>query len=229
MNIAPLRKTILKETTIFTALIILLGGAIFYLTMLSNDLAQQKETASRVANQFLTEKQGMDKKFNSVKNHMYIYNESQGWIRKQGLFLDSQAVRDLFNYYQNTLFLKKVTVELQPINDASDGKYGGKHFIATRTTAKVTLEAITDEDVYRLVRTMQNDLPGFIKITSMNFTKREPLTRDVLERIRREGYHTLVTGEMTFEWYGLRSPDETSPMNKFIPRQYEGQAANATP
>lgn len=222
MNIAPLRKTILKETAIFTALIMIFGIAIGYLSVVSSDLKQKKDTALRAANQLLSERQIIDRKFTSAQANMGIYQESEQWMVRQGLFLDSQAVRDLFNYYQAPLFLKRMTVELQPIVDVTDNpRFTGKTLTVTKSTGRVVIDAITDEDVYRLIRIMQNELPGFIKVTSLTLTKREPLTKQIIDFVRRQGAYVVINGEMTFDWYGLKSPDASSPINRYQPRKVE--------
>lgn len=221
MNLVPFRKALIKESVIFVVVIVIFAAAVFYLTIWRDELVQRKDAAGRAANQMLTEKQGMDKKFTSVKANMGIYIESEAWIKRQGLFIDSQAVRDLFNYYQGPLFLKKMAVELQPIIDVTDPKFSQKNFVTTKALARVSLDALTDEDIYRLIRLMQKELPGFIKVTSLTMRKNGEITKEVISQVRREGAFAMITGEMNFEWYGLRSANPESPINRYVPRKRE--------
>lgn len=224
MNIVPLRRAILKELAIFSVILGLLGGGVWYLGSVHGDFMNQKDTAIRTANKLQAEKLAIETKFSAIKENMGTFEESQRWIASPGLYIDSQAVRDLFNYYQSILFLKKMSVEMQPVVNLTDAKYVRQHFVATKTNARVVIEATTDEDIYGLIQVMQSELPGFLKITSISTTKTKELSKEILAQIRKEGSHTLVTSEIGFDWYGLKSNDSSGTFNKYVPIKREGQA-----
>jgi hypothetical protein len=219
MNIVPLRKTIYKETGIFAAALIMLAAIMFYLSMVRDDLSQKKSVIVTEINMLASEKQALSKKFIMVKESMPVFEESRRWIAEPGLFIDSQAVRDLFNYYQAVLFLKKMSVEMQQVTD--DPQFTGKFYTAIRTNARVSIEALSDEDVYSLIRVMQKELPGFIKITDFSITKKFELSKDILTQVRESGPYSLVGAEIIFDWYGIRDIEAESTFNKYVPRKRE--------
>lgn len=225
MNIAPIRKNIIKESVIFLVIIGVLAAGTLYLVMLTDDYAQEKAKATSSAGQLLAEKRTIETNFTAVQSNIAFYEESQRRAKNPGLFIDSQAVRDLFNNYQGRYSFKKLSVEMQPIVSlAPDAKYTRKYFTATKTTAKVVMEALSDEDVYDMVAAMQRELAGFAKITSFTVVKKLELSKDILAEVRKHGTYPVVSAEMSFDWYGLRSTDADSPFNRYIPKKVETPA-----
>lgn len=223
MNIASLRTPILRESAIFAVLLIFFGGIALYLDSVQSEYTQRKTAAIASANQLLSEKRTMENRFLQVKDGLHDYEESQRRAKNPGLFIDSQAVRDLFNEYQTQFFLKKITVDMQPIMDLTDAKYVRKHFLATKTSAKVVIETVSDEDVYNLIRALQKDLPGFAKITSFSLIKKLELSKEIIAEVRKQGSYPVIGAEMTFDWYGVKSTDSASPFNKYVPKKHEGE------
>ena len=225
MNITPLRTSILKESAIFGVLLLCVGGIALYLSSVQENYTERKTAAISSANRLLAEKRTMESRFLQVKEGLGVYEESQRRAKEPGLFTDSQAVRDLFNIYQAQFFLKKITVDMQPIIDlTSDPKYTRKNFVATKANAKVVIETASDEDVYKLMRAMQKDLPGFAKITFFTITKKQDLSKDIVAEIRKQGTYPVISAEFTFDWYGMKSTDATSAFNKYTPKKYEGES-----
>jgi len=221
MNSAPLKRTILKELAIFASTSLLLIGLITYLSMMQDDYISLAEKTGKVADQVRSEKTALENKFTDVKSKMSDYEESLIWAKSPGLYIDGQAMRDLFRIYQTNLFLKKLSVEMQPLNEIpGDPKYG---LFETKTNGRITLESLTDKDVLDLIATMENELPGFLKINNLTLTKSRPVTKDVLNQIRRAGTYSLMTAEIKFEWYGLKSSDPTQTWSQYVPKEPEVQ------
>lgn len=218
MNSAPLRRTILKELGIFATMALLLISLIWYLSVLQDDFTSQAERTGKAAEQVRIERQALENKFTNVKNRMADYDESLKWMQAPGLYIDAQAVRDLLNRYQAALFLKKVSVELQPIAEigAPDSK---SRLQQTRTSGKITMDALSDQDVYALMKAMQDELPGFVRITSFSISKNKQLTKELLAIVRREGGADLISAEIRFDWYGLKSTDAESAWSKYVSPQ----------
>lgn len=220
MNIAPFRKSILKESMVFMLLLGFFGGATYYLDLLNEDYAKEKDKVMAEANQLVSEKQNLETRFMQVKNGSGDYEEAQRWLKDPGLFIDSQALRELFNVYQTQFLLKKISVEMQPIMPMKDDpKYVRKNFIVTKSAVKVTIETLSDEDIYRFIQAMQKELPGFSKITDFSITRKSDISKQVTEEIYRTGTSSVISAEISFDWYGLQSTDPESPFNKYVPRK----------
>lgn len=222
MNIAPLRKSIIKESIIFAVLIAIFGSIAMYLDMMAADYLQRKNVALDSANKLVSERRDMENRFTQVTNSMAEYDESQRWIKEPGVFLDSQAIRDLFNEYQPRFLLKKIGVEMQPITILKDDtKYARKNFVGMRTNAKVSIETASDEDIYQLIQALHKELPGFAKIKTFSLQKVFELNKEMMADIRKVGTFPTIKCEMEFDWYGMQSTDPANPMNKYVSKKHE--------
>lgn len=218
MNIAPLRKAILKEALIVALFVGIFGGVVFFLSGMHDESMQKKNAILAEVQRTMDDKQKIEAQFSTVRENLPGFRESQSYAKAQGLFIDSQAVRDLFNQYQGKFALKKMAVEMQPIVDLStDPKYTRKRFTATRSDIKVTIEALSDEDIFTMMQLLQRDLPGFVRIETFSLARKSDITKDALSTIRREGTYALITSEMTFDWYGMKSLDANSEFNRYVP------------
>jgi hypothetical protein len=222
MNSAPLRKTILKELGIFAGSALVLVGIIWYLMMLKDGFVTEADRVGKLAEQVRVEKTTMENKFTTVKTNLGEYEESKQWAESPGLFIDGQAVRDLFNIYQANLMLKKLAVEIQPVTESG----GDPKFMLAqmRTSGKITMTTTSDQEVYDLIDAMQRELPGFVKFTHFTITKDKTLTKEILAQIRREGSAPVMSTEIRFDWFGLRSNDPNAAWSKYVPKNAEAEA-----
>ena len=229
MNLAPLRTTIFKETAIFMVIGSVLGVIAFVLSMQHDSMVQTRISAIAAVTQTINEKQALENQFDRVREKKSIYDESLQHATKIGLFIDSQAVRDLFNEYQSLFFLKRISVEMRPIETlTADPKYTRKHFVANRSKISVQIDAMSDEDIYKVIQSMQRELPGFIRISGLNMRRNTELTKDVLTAIQKEGVYNLIAAQVDFDWFGMKATDDNSDFNKYVPKP-KGAKAESKP
>ena len=96
--------------------------------------------------------------------------------------------------------------------------------MVTRSSVKLTIEALSDEDIYQLLRALGKELPGIINITSLKRTKKHTLSKEVISTIQKSGAYSLVEGECDFDWYGLKSTKVDDPFNQYKPKAREGSS-----
>lgn len=219
MIIASLRRSILKESMIFGAIAAALIVIILYVQGVMDSYTQQANSAMSAANQFVSERQTLEGKFTSVKENMPLFRESARYEFFPGLFIDSQAIRELFNEYQIRYFLRKLSVEMQPVTPVAEPNYVRNEFVATRSNIRLSIEGVSDADIYEMIRQMQKELPGFVKIKSFAIYRRADVTKDVLVQIRTEGAQPLVSADIDMEWYGMRSTVPDAGFNQYVPRK----------
>ena len=78
--------------------------------------------------------------------------------------------------------------------------------IASEVTMK--FNALNDEDVYDLVKTLSEDLTGASRLTKFSVKRANRLTDESLLSITKTGAADLVEAELAFTWLGI-APIET--------------------
>jgi len=217
MNIKPLKKSILKETMIFGGIAMLMAAVLFFINMMHDDFTQKKNTLQGEANRLSGEKQQVENSLLNVQQNSHILTEASARTANPGMYIERNAVRDIFNIYRSQYYLKKLTVDMQPVVEVtSDPKFKRKTLIGIQSEVKISFEAVSDEDVYQMIRALFKELPGFTKMTSFEMKRMANISNQTVIDIRSQGSAALVSGSVGFTWYGIKSPDPNSAANKYI-------------
>lgn len=216
MNIKPLKQSIIKETVIFTILIVMCAVGLFFLDSWHTELDQRKNVLQAETNNLLTQRQTLEANFKNVQENMNLYKEVLARIASPGMYIDRLAARDIFNIYRSQFFFKKLVVDMNPVSEVPDPGFSRPTLVGTRSDVRITFEAASDDEVYALIRVLPDELPGFTKITQFNIRKAANLNEEAVLEIRSKGSAALVTGTIDFSWYGVRSPDPKSSLNKVV-------------
>lgn len=217
MNITPLKKSILKETIIFAAVALILAGMVVYISMLYDEFTQKKSTLEGQSNQLMTEKQQLEASFLNVEQNKDAYQEALDRTANPGMFIDRQAIRDLFNIYRSQFFLKKLVLDMQPVTEVTtDAKFTRKTLVGIQSEVKMSFEAISDEDIYAMIRALHKELPGYARVHAIDIKRVPAIEKQNIIEIRKQGVTKLVEGSIDFVWYGIKSPDPNSEANKYV-------------
>lgn len=217
MNINPLRQSILKESIIFGVVAAVMGVGVYFLSDMHDDFLQQRTTLDAHTKKLVTDKQAIESSFDYVQKNMELHNEAMARTSSPGMFIDRQAVRDIFNIYSSRYYLKKLTLDMQPVVDiTSDPKFVSKTLVAMQSEVQISFEAVSDEDVYQMMRALSKELPGFVRIHGLEIKRIGDVDKKAITDIRAQGSAPLVSGTIDFTWYGIKSPDPKSATNKYV-------------
>lgn len=216
MNIRILKKSIIKESSIFAAILLVLGGGVFFMLSVHDEYYQKKSKLDADANALSSQKTQLEGKYEFFQKNADLYKEIQAKTSSPGLYIDQESARSLFNIYRSQFYLSKLGLNMQPIIESTDAKLKTTDFVAITSEVSVPFEAITDEDVYELMRGLQKNLAGFTKFTSLRMKKTGTLDDAALRAIKSEGAHRLVEGELKFTWYGMKSLEPNTKDNRII-------------
>lgn len=78
-------------------------------------------------------------------------------------------------------------------------------------TSNVTLkfDAMTDEQIYRFLQDIEDNFPGYIKVTSFAIEKKHDIDDSILRSAGQGNFPKLVSGELHFSWIGVREVTQT--------------------
>lgn len=217
MNIKPLKQLIIKESIIFGGAILIMSIGIFFLDDLHDNYLLQRSALEANTKKLVADKQAVESSFEYVQKNMDTYNEAMARTASPGMFIDRQAVRDIFNIYSSRYYLKKLTLDMQPVVDlTSDPKFVSKTLVTMQSEVQISFEAVSDEDVYQMIRALHRELPGFVRIHGLEIKRIGDVDKKAITDIRTQGSAPLVGGTIDFTWYGIKSPDPKSATNKYV-------------
>ncbi len=217
MNVNPLKKGIIKESIIFGGLALLFAGVVIYVDSLHSEFLQKKTTMESEVSGLISQRQTLESDYDAVQKNTDVYKEALVRIASPGMFIDRQAVRDIFNIYRSQFFFKKLSVDMQPVTDVTDDpKYARKTLVTVKSDVKISFEGTSDDEVYALIRLLPMELAGYTKINKFEIHKSGNIDEKTVLGIRANGSASLVSGVIEFTWYGMKSPDPASEINKVV-------------
>jgi hypothetical protein len=199
------RKRLLKESAIFVAALGLLGGLTYYLGMLSDDFVNKNNSLQSAVGAVAGEMTTLQDKYNKVQQNKELYDEAMRKSLHGGLAINRETIRDRFNQFKDEYHLNNLRLSMGAIEDLADAQYKRKSNAINSSRVTVDFNALSDEPVFTLITSMQQDLPGGAKVTKLSLTRADNgLTDDILRVISTTGAYPMVRGNMEFTWLGIK-------------------------
>lgn len=211
MKLPTIKRQLLREGGIIAAGLITLAGATYGLAMINDQYATQNRELENQVNGINSEINSLKEKFAKVKANTDLYQEVILKQENQELSLSRQALRQHFDMYKLQYFLGKDSrVNMPAIQEIKDPKYKRNTFVAEISEVTVGFDALTDEDIYGLLQSLKQELPGAVKITKFSIARQNSLTDATIRMILETGQERLVSGAIQFTWYGIKSVDNAT-------------------
>lgn len=80
--------------------------------------------------------------------------------------------------------------------------------VMLNSNINVTLEALSDIDIYKFAYWLQNTFPGYVTIHSVDINRVRDVDDETLKVIGNNGPITMVRGELEFAWQSLVPEDQ---------------------
>jgi hypothetical protein len=218
MKLKDRKRAILKETAIFSAIAMVLGGGYYFVDMKYSELDTKAKALEADASRLLSERNTLQSRIQKFQQNIELFKEVQAKMGDSGLYIDRAAVWDILNIYKTRFFLSSLSADMQGIAELKDDpKFVRPTFVALATDVVIKFDAPSDIEVYDMMDAMQKELSGYTKITALSFTKKDEVGVPTLEAIVKQGSAANVAGSISFRWYGLKAQDPNSDANKYIP------------
>ena len=123
-------------------------------------------------------------------------------------------VRDKFNQLNSRYYLSNMRLVMGGTEDIPATSYKTNTGVVVSSGVTVNADSVSDEHVFNMLNTMQQELPGGVSLTRFNISRTGALNDEVLRVISQTGMYGLVKTEINFLWYGIKfieTPPATDP------------------
>jgi hypothetical protein len=102
--------------------------------------------------------------------------------------------------------------KVEPIEWIDSPAFKKQTFEGITSKVLLTFDAMTDEQAYQFMQDVERGFPGYIKITHFKLKKNKEIDDAVLIGAGKGDFPPLVTGELGFNWIGVRevAQDDTT-------------------
>jgi hypothetical protein len=208
-----IRKRLLVETLVITGICVVAITGVYFLSMLHEDFQQQNISLQTQVTSLNNEMTSLNDKYVKIRANHDVYEEAKAKSATDQLSINRELVRRLFINYNTKYFLKNPVLQVGPIMEVADPPYKRNNSTMIYSEINISVDALTDEDIYRLIQSIENDFTGAVKMTRLVVTRQSRLNAEVAKNIIERGDVKMVTATMRFLWLGIRSAEAQQQAN----------------
>ena len=151
--------------------------------------------------------QTLQTQYTKAKNSLDLYKTLEN---KQGIgeSLSRDSAKKLLDRLKEEYLLSSLSLTLTPTVEIKDSPVSTK--TATLVSSEVTLrfDGMSDEQIFSFVNAISKEFTGYLRFTRFELTRNKEVTTDVLRSIGKGERPALVSGELSFKWFGLKANEK---------------------
>jgi hypothetical protein len=204
MILSSLRLHTLRQIIIVTS-IVAVTGIMYFATV---TMADNRKEAARVLE---TEILSTRNQIKTLETEKAAFEESSKlWdslkLGTQSLDgLKTEEGRKVLTSLEHAYKIQKLAIELTAPQKLENPIYQTDNFYVEGSIVSLRFEAITDEYAIGFINAIMRNMPGYVRIDQVSLRKSSPLTPDTISRLSKGETVTLVSGDLTFLWQGLKA------------------------
>ncbi len=203
------RKRLLMETMMIMGGLCVGGVTAYYLDVLHGEYEQQNIALQTQVATLNNEMTSLNDKYLKINKNHAIYEEAKEKQAKEGLAVNSELIRRLFAGYNTRYYLKNLSLQMSPVQEITDAPYKRSTSALIFSEINVSVDALTDQDIYKLIQSIQKDLSGVVRMSKITVTRQNRLTGNIAKDIVEKGEIKMVSASLKFMWLGIRPIEAT--------------------
>lgn len=205
MKYEKLKKQLLVESAIITAVMVVLSAIIYLISAIRDDYVAGNEQAQKQVDAVDLEMNTLRGRYTNIQKNIKVYEEVLRKQQEGRLAINRQMVLERFNQYKNQYLLSSLRLNATPAADLKEALFKRKASSVNFSDVVVDFEVTSDESVYALLDSLREELPGISKIVRMNMTLVKPFGDDVVTQLVQKGSFPMVRANIRFIWFGINT------------------------
>lgn len=207
MKFEDIKKKIIIELSIAAGVVVITAAVVFGMTMLSDNFRAEQDKLKIHLAAVTKDRKTLEGKYDKIKNNMDMYHEVLEKNATNQLSISMPLLRKKVDEFKPKYFLNDFSLVMSPAKDMTEPQYRYPTSVMEASTLTANFDALTDEDLYAMLKAMQDELSGGLKITKFSIARSSKVTDETLRTIARTGQYTVVKGDMKLTWFGIRVLD----------------------
>ena len=208
MRYEEVKKRLWKESLIVAVILLLLGGCTYYLTLVLDEEDHNSKQLETQVNTIVATMNTLRDKFSLVQKNANLYQEILKKSAYDGLNVNREFLRERFRQLNSAFYLSGNSTNMDAPQEMTGPNYKRVAASMMSSAIKSHFFALSDEDVYSLVASLERDLTGAVKFNRLAVSRKGLPTEETLASIRKSGRAELVETEMEFLWLGIKMAEE---------------------
>ncbi len=198
-----LKRRVVKNAGVAFAILAVLGVAMYLADGFAGDQQKQSRAIENDMRQKRTRLADLENKFNIYEGAFFSYKELYERLTRGYYTLDVNRARVALDVLRkrHRVMDMSVSISSQNMFGKETQKYVGFEPIYREVT--LGFSALTDAHVYALIRSIEDNFPGFIRLKMLELRKADDYSATLREAVRAGETPSLVRANVVFLWIGI--------------------------
>ena len=157
-----------------------------------------------------SEKNSLNSQIDNLGEAAKVYANLARKRQNMDFMIDPVQVRPLMNALRAKHRISKLNIELAPPVKLNVKNFTAKDKQASRYEITMGISGLSDHFIYQFAYELSEMLPGVVQPLSMQMTRQQPLSIEVLSSISRGMKVEAASGQMILNWYGFVLTEDTA-------------------
>lgn len=202
MYLKDLRQAVLKRAIVIGLILLVSGVVIYVLHMNLSKSVEKYQWLKTSVNSLNAKLEGLNRKTLEFSDAVKAW-EKMDEADKQLQGLQISKANELLKEYEKLYKLSEMSTTFSKPQELSEGIVSETVKVIDSQVV-INFKALSDEYALNFIHALENQLPGYVQITSFSLTKDAQITKDILERVARGETPPLVVGNVEFIWRELK-------------------------
>lgn len=220
MKYEKLKRQVVVELGIMGGVLLVMAALIYVLSSLLEDYETSNQGLQKQVDAIDLEMNTLRGRFNNIKNNIGIYEEIIKKKAEGRLAINRQMVLEKFNQFKTQYTLSSMRMTVSNAQEVKDGIFKRKNSNVNFSDVVVNFDVMSDENIFQLVDSLREELPGISKVVRVNMYRQRPFDDEIYQQISQKGSYPLIKSEIRFIWFGINSiepPAASSPATPTAP------------
>jgi hypothetical protein len=225
MKYDKLKRQVGVELGIMGGVLLVMAALIYVLISVLEDYETGNQGIQKQVDAIDLEMNTLRGRFSNIKNNIDIYEEISKKKAEGRLAINRQMALEKFNQFKTRYTLSSMRMTVSNAQEVKDGIFKRKNSNVNFSDVVVSFEVMSDENIFQLVDSLREELPGISKVVRMNMYRQRPFDDEVYRQVAQKGTYPLIKSEIRFIWFGINStepPAASSPATPTAPNAPPG-------
>lgn len=204
-----MRYLMLKQKLIRTGLI--MGGVLVAcgivtagISYFHSDAVARKQQLEGQVQSSRGEATRLQAQYVKAKESLQLYDAINKRNENAGLDLNRDNAKRILDLLKERYLINNLSVTVSPVTAVGAAELQKKSLSIYASDVELKFDALTDENLYGFINAIKPRFPGYIRITKFQIERLADLDTTTVALLRRGELPSLVGGELSFKWYGIK-------------------------
>ena len=205
MKYQQMQKRLIVELVASSVFIGLLGGAIYMLSSMLEEVETSKRNNELDLTKTVTERSALVGKYDKTRQFADLYEAALKKNPQRGIYGNRQDIQEQFKVLQREYDINNLTLSISPARDVTEAKFKRPNLAVYTSELKLNFDTLLDNNAIALISGLERELLGVLRITSFKLTRTEDLSDKALRAVTIDGSYPLIRGEIIAVWRGIKT------------------------